>query len=176
MRFKLLDLTGRVFGSLTVLELSGRRRYPNQTVPVWRCLCVCGNERNVESGKLLAKSSPVLSCGCKRAVPRGGWSAINQIHGDSGTPEHRAWASMRTRCLRSTYRFFKNYGGRGIRICAAWSSYATFLADMGRRPSPKHSLDRKKQRWTLLMREVPGVHRERLVVELSLGNNDSSAA
>lgn len=72
-------------------------------------------------------------------------SAAARTHGDSGTPEHNAWLSMINRC-----RDLKNevYGGRGIRVCDRWEprhggSYQNFLADMGRRPSVKHSLDRR---------------------------------
>jgi hypothetical protein len=51
--------------------------------------------------------------------------------------------SMRQRCLKPTHQSYGNYGGRGIKICEQWlKSYENFLADMGRRPSPGHSLDR----------------------------------
>jgi hypothetical protein len=50
---------------------------------------------------------------------------------------------MRHRCRSPGYHHWEDYGGRGIKICDAWAdSYETFLKDMGRRPSTKHSLDR----------------------------------
>lgn len=59
------------------------------------------------------------------------------------TPEYRAWSEMRGRCYRRSHHKFHNYGGRGITVCDAWrGSYAAFLAHLGRRPSPDHSVDR----------------------------------
>lgn len=57
-------------------------------------------------------------------------------------PEYQAWASLRSRCLKPTDPSYKNYGGRGIRVCERWASFANFLEDMGRRPSAQHSIDR----------------------------------
>jgi DNA-binding XRE family transcriptional regulator len=51
--------------------------------------------------------------------------------------EHRAWEAMHWRC-----RWHRSYNARGIAVCERWESYENFLADMGRRPSPAHSLDR----------------------------------
>lgn len=63
-------------------------------------------------------------------------------HKDVGSREYIAWASMLSRCTNSKNEQFKNYGGRGIRVCARWRSYKNFLSDMGRKPSPKHTLER----------------------------------
>jgi hypothetical protein len=49
---------------------------------------------------------------------------------------------MRKRCLNPRHKFYRHYGGRGITICSRWGSFEAFLADMGRRPSHEHSLDR----------------------------------
>lgn len=49
---------------------------------------------------------------------------------------------MWDRCRRPRNRAFKDYGGRGICVCERWKSFENFLADMGPRPSPKHSIDR----------------------------------
>jgi len=50
---------------------------------------------------------------------------------------------MKYRCLAPTCKHYKNYGGRGIKVCDRWlNSFENFLLDMGRKPSPKHSIDR----------------------------------
>lgn len=56
--------------------------------------------------------------------------------------EHNSWYSLRSRCRNPKDHAFHNYGGRGIKVCERWESFENFLADMGPRPSPKHSIDR----------------------------------
>lgn len=59
------------------------------------------------------------------------------------TPEHQCWHSIKSRCLNPKHRFFKYYGALGVTICDRWrNDFAAFLADVGPRPSPKHSIDR----------------------------------
>lgn len=68
---------------------------------------------------------------------------IVRSHGLSYTPEYRAWQTMRLRCTVPTNPAYKDYGGRGIKVCARWlESPAAFVADMGPKPSPAHELDR----------------------------------
>jgi hypothetical protein len=72
---------------------------------------------------------------------------MNHVHGGSRRgkilPEYYSWADMKSRCENPKHHAYKNYGGRGIKICQQWRlSFATFIEDMGRRPSPKYSLDR----------------------------------
>jgi hypothetical protein len=57
--------------------------------------------------------------------------------------EYTLWRAMRRRCTDPKFEYFKDYGGRGIKICKRWESFENFLADMGPRPSPKHTLDRR---------------------------------
>lgn len=65
------------------------------------------------------------------------------VHGGWGTPEYRCWQEIKARCLNKSKPYWKDYGGRGIRMCDAWvNSFATFLRDMGPRPTPRHSIDR----------------------------------
>lgn len=59
------------------------------------------------------------------------------------TGEYRAWRDMHTRCRNPNARNYYNYGGRGIVVCERWSRFAPFLKDMGFRPSPKHTLERR---------------------------------
>lgn len=70
----------------------------------------------------------------------------NYKHGASRigqkTPEYRIWCAMRERCANPHHNQFHRYGGRGIRVCERWDSFANFLTDMGVRPSASHSIDR----------------------------------
>ncbi len=57
--------------------------------------------------------------------------------------EYYSWVQMKTRCLNPRDKAYARYGGRGIKVCARWQkSYVDFVADVGRRPTPEHSLDR----------------------------------
>lgn len=59
------------------------------------------------------------------------------------TKEYNAWRGIKKRCCDENNPGYKNYGGRGIGVCRRWlASYKNFLADMGRAPTPKHSIDR----------------------------------
>lgn len=58
-------------------------------------------------------------------------------------PEKFIWIAMLDRCKNTNNTGFKNYGGRGIAVCKRWEKFENFLADMGRRPSKDHSIDRK---------------------------------
>lgn len=72
---------------------------------------------------------------------------INQTHGATvggkRTPEYITWLSMRQRCCDPSHTSWKNYGARGVTVCERWKdSFENFLADLGPKPSRKHSLDR----------------------------------
>lgn len=51
---------------------------------------------------------------------------------------------MWQRCTNKKHKHWKHYGGRGIKVCKRWKSYTNFLKDMGRKPSPRHSIERIK--------------------------------
>ena len=120
-----------VFGKLTVLS---RAENGTGRKVRWSCLCACGGMSVVHGGNL--RRGHTKSCGC--------YGASRKVkHGMAGTPEYRVWWSMKDRCDNPRYFRFKDYGGRGISVCHSWSdSFAVFLKDMGKRPSPKHSIDR----------------------------------
>src|SRR5205807_2227725 len=96
----------------------------------------CGKLFVVRANNLLNR--PKTSCGCR---PNKG----NLRHGGFGTPEWNVWQTMKQRCANQKSRHFQNYGGRGIRVCRRWlESFANFIGDMGKRPSAKHTLERKE--------------------------------
>jgi hypothetical protein len=73
------------------------------------------------------------------------WADVLTAKRDLGarSPEYSAWQGMRSRCFNPAATGFVHYGARGITVCERWrNSFENFLADMGRRPSARHSLDR----------------------------------
>ena len=66
----------------------------------------------------------------------------NYRHGMARCPEHRSWMALRNRCNCPTNSRYSRYGGRGITVCERWNDFTAFYADMGPRPSPKHSIER----------------------------------
>jgi hypothetical protein len=128
------DITGHRFGRWTVVSYAGRVGSNHQ----WLCRCDCGAEKSVQGNNL--KSSKSRSCGCLHSEVT---AATNYRHGHRNAPEYGAWCDMKSRCLLQNRESWENYGGRGIRVCDRWlSSFETFLADVGPKPSPRHSLDR----------------------------------
>lgn len=118
------------FGRLTVIAYAGKDR---QGKTLWVCECSCEDRTilTIRAGYLKAGTQ---SCGCLRK------ESIT-VHGGFGTPEYEVWKNMKGRCENKKN---KDYGGRGIRVCKRWrESFAAFLEDMGKRPSPIHQLDRR---------------------------------
>lgn len=131
---RLIDLTGRRFGRLLVLRRDGKM---HRSSPAWLCLCDCGVQKRVPGEHL--RNRAVESCGCYRLdVMR----ALLTTHGMRNSSEWSIWHGMHRRCYDPRVHKFPNYGGRGIRVCDRWKSFANFFSDMGLRPSPKHSIDR----------------------------------
>jgi hypothetical protein len=139
-----IDLTNQRFGRWSVLNRTANNKHGR---PQWLCQCACGQQKIINGGSL--KTGLSQSCGClqkelitKRSIN----NKFSHRHGDAThknrAPEYAAWSRMHNRCKNSNDRKYKDYGGRGITVCERWESYENFLIDMGRRPSPKHSLDR----------------------------------
>ena len=58
-------------------------------------------------------------------------------------PLYRTWQSMKSRCNNPKTKWYQYYGARGITVCDRWlNSYDDFIADMGAKPTPRHSIDR----------------------------------
>lgn len=137
------DLTGERYGLLTVLSYSHRKDHIGPSGKfwyqyIWSCRCDCGTEHLIDANNLRAGRS--RSCGCRQ----GGYK-----HGDARTfrgvtsQEYSSWEAMNQRCSNMNSSAYSYYGGRGIIVCARWrDSFEAFLSDMGRKPSPSHSIDR----------------------------------
>lgn len=78
----------------------------------------------------------------QRAVWMAGRTKHGGFLGGKERPEHYVWRMMLARCNNPNSASFKSYGGRGVKVCKRWLKYENFLADMGERPSPEHSIDR----------------------------------
>jgi hypothetical protein len=141
---------GTRFGRLTVLlELPIRKSQSGGTKRWFLCRCDCGEEVSVRLGHL--RSNHTQSCG--RHSPPPSLSEFSpeslekmrgdKYHGKANSPEHGVWKGITRRCYHQTCREYRNYGGRGIRMCSGWRScFKAFYDDMGERPSPKHQIDR----------------------------------
>ncbi len=142
---KVIDLTGQKFGKLTVIRMDDSDKWGKL---MWLCKCECGNEKTIQGNRL--KVGKTQSCGCLRlkniATHSFKYKSNNQNkpinHGKSGTPEHCAWANMIQRCENANHPWYKDYGGRGIRVCERWQRFENFYTDMGDKPTAKHSIDR----------------------------------
>lgn len=124
-----LLLTGQKFGRLTVADLAASDRMTR-----WHVRCDCGSEFICRGTSLT--SGHTKSCGCLSVE-------VSTTHGQSKSPEFKAWQMMIQRCTNPKHPKFEHWGGRGITVCPRWlGSFESFISDMGSRPSDRHSLDR----------------------------------
>lgn len=105
---------GDIFGRLIVIEKdiekSGHDTF-------WKCQCTCGNIASIRSSHLA--NGKTKSCGCYRiekTIER------HKTHGHCGESIHNVWMSMIGRCKNTGASVYKDYGGRGIKVCDEWSS------------------------------------------------------
>lgn len=120
-----LDLSGQTFTNWLVLAPA----LPKKNETYWLCRCSCGKQVDV-AGKALRRGMS-KSCGC----------ATKEMHGESDSVEYAIFRKMLHRCNNPANKDWHLYGGKGVRV--EWISFGDFLRDMGRRPSSRHSIDRK---------------------------------
>lgn len=122
------DYAGERFGRLTATNLV---RVDDKGRHDWAFVCECGTEcvKDIKS----VRSGHTSSCGC---LVRDALIDRNTKHGLSRKyPQtYRTWKDMKARCSNPNDTSYKNYGGRGIKICSRWEDFANFFCDMGPRP------------------------------------------
>lgn len=124
---------GQRFGRLTAIKslppLSGKT--------IWHFRCDCG--KNISARLNHVCSGSTTSCGCYFKQ----WTVSRFTkHAKSHTTEYYIWTSIKQRCTNPNHKYYKHYGGRGIKICDEWlHSFESFLRDVGPRPG-KLTLDR----------------------------------
>lgn len=135
MSYPTRDLAGQKFGRLTAVSLAGS----TGDGATWLCTCECGGRKIIRTQSLVRGRT--RSCGCLHAEA----NAVRVItHGATvggKTPEYRAYIAAKKRCTNPNTDDWPLYGGRGIRFL--FSSFQEFLSEIGPKPSPEHSIDRK---------------------------------
>ena len=127
-----MQTIGRKFGRWLVL-----RFYASKPIRVW-CRCECGVEKPVILSDL--ETGKNKSCGCYRSDVS---TERATTHGLSSSTEYAIYCSIKARCLDKDNPAYDRYGGRGIKLCRRWLKFENFIADVGRRPSLDHSLERR---------------------------------
>lgn len=121
------------FGQLLIL-----RKVHTKAGLRWKARCDCGVEITTKTQYLTRKPNPQTHCGAK-----------HHIHPNANPfpREKRIWHMMHVRTENETHVSYKDYGGRGIRVCDEWNKknpqgWDNFIAFVGPAPTDKHSIDR----------------------------------
>lgn len=149
---RLIDITGEVFGRLTVLHKGPPRPSGGSD---WVCRCACGTVFTAIGSNI--RKGDTRSCGCLAVEHASAMGANLEFiakraekiikHGHArrsgDSPEYAVWLGMKSRCSNPTDKDYPAWGGRDIAVCERWrTSFDAFLSDMGPRPSVEHSIDR----------------------------------
>lgn len=113
---QIIDLSGQRFGKLIVLCFLFRRNKHS----VFKCLCDCGKETEVLSNNLRRKHT--TSCGCESEKNKIVFVENGIKHGLRSHPLYESWIGMRNRCYYKKHNRYRNYGGKGIKVCEEWQN------------------------------------------------------
>lgn len=114
--YNFIDLSGRRYGYLTVIERVTDKVYKSgRKKPRYLCRCDCGNIVSVVGESL--RNGTTKSCGCHRADPLVRYSTK---HGKRYERLYSIYCDMKKRCYNKRCNGYKYYGGKGITICEEW--------------------------------------------------------
>ena len=133
---------GTTFGRLTVIEEAPRLldAKGKPTVVMYKCQCSCEKQTVCSVRYSFLNTGKTQSCGCLKNEAA---SSRMTTHGLSDSRVYEIWQGIIKRCEKPSQRSYKDYGGRGIRVCDRWKeSFLNFLEDMGYPPTEGHSIER----------------------------------
>lgn len=138
MMVKPLDITGERYGRLVAIKRIESKNRRTQ----WRFRCDCGSVADI--GLEAVRAGATRSCGCLlRETTRNRSLKHGHSVGYTHSPEWCAWLSAKQRCFNPNDHKYSDYGARGITMHPAWTNdFAAFFAEVGPKPSARHSLDR----------------------------------
>jgi hypothetical protein len=132
-----VDLTGRRFGRLFVIGKSETKSADRKTL--WDVICDCGVFKKVRT-HAIAKGG-TISCGCYQKERK--FKHGHTLRSKEMSKEYKCWVGIRSRCLDSKNKSYKNYGGSGIKLYSEWqTNFTEFLAHVGEAPTKDHVIDR----------------------------------
>ena len=121
-----IDLSGQHFVRWHVVGFAGKDK---RGEALWKCICECGQTRNVIGSHL--RKGATQSCGCLakeltsiRAAKQ--HTKGNTKHNGSKTRLYTTWENMKTRCFNKNNRNFKWYGEIGVTVCPEWLKFENF--------------------------------------------------
>lgn len=132
MSTKINVMPGDRFGKLVVTKESLAKGYDRR---YFELICDCGNIVTVVLMSL--RSGDTKSCGCINKLSPPGLS-----HKMSKTNIYKRWCGMLSRCSDTICPGYKNYAGRGIKVCDKWLKFENFYEDMGKSFKEGLSLER----------------------------------
>lgn len=128
------DITGQRFGKLVAISYEKSDGNGND---LWRCLCDCG-KYTVVAGKDL-RNGNTQYCGCHRRE-------FAVTHGSTDARDYERWKSMKKRCYNPKNKYYKSYGGRGIKVCQEWlhdfAAFQKYISALPGYGEPGLTLDR----------------------------------
>ena len=109
------------YGKMTILENANDAKSADKVL----CRCDCGVEKQVRLAHLV--SGATISCGCHR-IFMASTDRTGIDHAVAKTRLYRIWSAMRQRCSNPNTHGYKNYGGKGVKVCPEWGSqFKNFL-------------------------------------------------
>lgn len=164
-RFFRVDLAGRRVGKVVILPqfiIAGNGGCK------WKYKCDCGMEAFAWAESL--QRNPNFCCKeCRKQVLR----KSRTVHGGRYTREYKVWQSMIQRCENPNSIAYKDYGGRGISVCAVWRlNFQAFLSDVGKCPLANLTIERINNdgnyeagncRWATVTEQLNNQRRNRII-------------